>query len=308
MAYAGIAEVLLYAAGILLIIYRIAKLNRTTAIGFLPFFILAVLLFAYEGAEIIPLLGAVAVSSMMASYYGKKADYLFAFISAAYLIGASALGIAAPYMAQGLLIGVLSSVVMFGSTREKHTHKDIEVRRNTIQIACGTIVIGALLFGGSYAEEAVMLLIILASGVASYAITNRRSRLSMILYRAERRRVQLGYGAIWLALGTLAAMAFLGNRGDIISVFAAIFIADSISTLVGMKFGKAKLPYNYRKSIAGSVSYFVAAASISVVFIGPIGILLGLIAAVVESLPLIIDDNFSVALALDMALVVLKLL
>jgi dolichol kinase len=84
----------------------------------------------------------------------------------------------------------------------------------------------------------------------------------------------------------------------VIVVLSAILIADPLATLVGIKVGGVKIPYNRDKTISGFVAYFLVVFAISFIFARQLSILIALIAAVVESLPMHMDDNFDVPLVL----------
>uniref|UniRef100_A0A1J3DF40 phytol kinase n=1 Tax=Noccaea caerulescens TaxID=107243 RepID=A0A1J3DF40_NOCCA len=94
---------------------------------------------------------------------------------------------------------------------------------------------------------------------------------------------------------------------------------DGIADIMGRKFGSEKLPYNPRKSWAGSISMFIFGFFISIgllYYYSSLGYLqvnwkttfmkvamVSLVATVVESLPITdqLDDNVSVPLATILA-------
>jgi dolichol kinase len=72
-------------------------------------------------------------------------------------------------------------------------------------------------------------------------------------------------------------------------------VADVASSLIGMKFGKVKLPYSTKKSWAGLLAFFLAALLVDLAFL-PLGpaMLLAFAGAVIESLPIPEADNLTV--------------
>lgn len=90
---------------------------------------------------------------------------------------------------------------------------------------------------------------------------------------------------------------------------------DGIADIIGRRFGSQKLPYNHKKSWAGSISMFVCGFLISIgmlCYFSSLGYfqldwtmtlqrvaLVSLVATVVESLPIteVLDDNISVPLS-----------
>lgn len=99
------------------------------------------------------------------------------------------------------------------------------------------------------------------------------------------------------------AFTFFLSIGIIFLVFpfqAAILatlilsICDSLSTLIGVHYGKNALPYNKNKSWQGSVGFLIGALGISLYFFGPLSsVLIATTSAFVESWPEI-NDNISV--------------
>ena len=117
----------------------------------------------------------------------------------------------------------------------------------------------------------------------------------------------MGSGARWLAIGSLATASFL-TGSTVLSVFSAIFIADSFSTLFGISIKTPKLPYNHNKSVGGTGVYFLTVLAISYFFIGPLSILLAIASSLFESQPYHIDDNFDVAILMIAIFMLLKFL
>ena len=69
-------------------------------------------------------------------------------------------------------------------------------------------------------------------------------------------------------------------------------IGDSAASLVGRAFGNTTLPYNPGKTLLGSLSLFAVGVIVAIFFVSvPWAILVGLVASLVESLPLGPTDN-----------------
>jgi dolichol kinase len=92
-----------------------------------------------------------------------------------------------------------------------------------------------------------------------------------------------------------------------INAFTILIISDTTSALVGRRFGRHRF---LAKSLEGSLAFFISA--VMVILIAPkvsrfpaeyvIGIIAGAIGAVVEALPIRIDDNLSIPLAVGFSL------
>lgn len=103
-----------------------------------------------------------------------------------------------------------------------------------------------------------------------------------------------GEGAMYNALGILFALGLL--RSDCIAAIATIMIlalGDGLATWVGTIYGKHKLPWNSRKTFEGSIGFVVGAMCALLVLPLPITVVVVIIAAVVETLPIRLNDNLT---------------
>ncbi len=100
---------------------------------------------------------------------------------------------------------------------------------------------------------------------------------------------------------------FLFPKVIAISAIAILVISDTTSALIGRRFGRHRF---LAKSLEGSCAFFVSA--VLVIFLTPkidnlfmeyiIGIIAAAIGTVVEALPIKIDDNLSIPLAVGFSL------
>ncbi len=285
-----------------LLTYRAVTSRKWTDTPLLLCFMLAALAAAaYEHADVGTVLLGVVSFNALASTVGSKANYAFLAICAAYALAFSG---APSLVAQAMLLGFLSMAGSFsgggvvgGSRRE--------TRRDFVQIAIGAALIipFALL---DYADARLFLIFAVLLGllISDLAISNRRSKFSRFLYGLERKGVVFGRGAMWLALGALVAIVFLGSREAIV-LLLAIFIGDAAATIIGMRCGSTALPYNRKKSALGSAAYFAITLALAFPLIGYAAIPVSLAAALVESLPRHIDDNFDTAVAIAIFILLL---
>ena len=205
-----------------------------------------------------------------------------------------------------MLLGLLSVITKLKEYRNRMDNKRVEVERDIFHIGMGIFLM--LMFYFEIEPLAVTLqMLLILGGIFAICLTEtyNKNAFSDFIFRFERNGSALGYGAMWLALGSLFAVSFL-NTPNVLVVFSAIFMGDPIATIVGTHFGKTKIPWNVRKSLTGSAAYFTATAGISSLFIGPYyAILVGLVGALVESLRIGIDDNLSVSVVLTVLLLAL---
>ncbi len=116
----------------------------------------------------------------------------------------------------------------------------------------------------------------------------------------------LSRGALGLVGAGIFTPYFFGVLPAAVGL-AQIFIADTASSLTGMTWGHRKLPYNPNKSWVGSLVFFGTAALVSrFFFAGPEAIVLALVGAVLESLPLGDWDNAVVPLVVALAAYLLQ--
>lgn len=102
--------------------------------------------------------------------------------------------------------------------------------------------------------------------------------------------------------------------------WAILALGDGSATLIGKHFKCKELPWNKHKTFVGSIAFFIFASTgafVLLIWMIPtmsyssaliIAIKTALIAAIVESLPLKINDNVSVTLSSALALYFLKII
>lgn len=103
-----------------------------------------------------------------------------------------------------------------------------------------------------------------------------------------------GYATAWYVSGLLIAATILHSENEIAAVVCALAFGDGISAIFGER-GKTALFYNREKTVEGVAAFAFATLS-ALPFVGWVAIPFAFACAVFESLPLGIDDNFSVPL------------
>ena len=112
----------------------------------------------------------------------------------------------------------------------------------------------------------------------------------------ERRNVPLpGYGSAWYLVGLLLSCLLIRDPTYLASAVIVFAFGDAASTIFGLR-AKTALPYNPRKTLEGTGAFILFSLS-TFLLIGEYAIPLALFAALVESLPLGVDDNLSIPLA-----------
>jgi dolichol kinase len=103
-----------------------------------------------------------------------------------------------------------------------------------------------------------------------------------------------GEGALYNALGILFTIGLLRNdSAAVISVILILALGDGFATYVGTSYGRHKLPWNKNKTWEGTIGF--AAGAICALFAMPIPatILIVVLATIIESLPLKVNDNIT---------------
>ena len=134
------------------------------------------------------------------------------------------------------------------------------------------------------------------------------THLAVLLKSGEAQQIT---GATFLAAGSLITLVLFSTE---IAALALMFLAlgDPVAALVGSRFGRLRTSSFFSfgqarrqsKSLEGTLAFLAVALGLVAVFWGAKvfdnywpAVLGAVVAAVVESLPLPIDDNFSVPLA-----------
>lgn len=116
-----------------------------------------------------------------------------------------------------------------------------------------------------------------------------------------------GNGGVWYAL-TLLALAVVFPLYIVAASWAVLALGDGAATLLGQSIRGRRVPWNREKTVAGTVGFIFCGAlgcAWLLNWMNPdfgwlvgltIGVRVALVAAVIESLPLPIDDNITVPL------------
>jgi dolichol kinase/phosphoserine phosphatase len=115
---------------------------------------------------------------------------------------------------------------------------------------------------------------------------------------------------LYFAAGVTLPLLIIGTLLNLPTIAAASVIAfligDAFSTIGGKYLGRHHYPFNPRKTVEGSVIGFSMAFVVLLFFVSPVlALLSALIAALIELLPLPLDDNLAVPLLTAIVLLLL---
>ncbi|MDE1846636.1 MAG: hypothetical protein KGH52_01105 [Candidatus Micrarchaeota archaeon] len=285
----------IYIISFTLLLYRVAVNDKPSKLAQLAvFLIIGIILAIYQGANLMLFISILILFDLMAHTFGSKSAVVLSATGIVFIIIASQ-AMHTHLIAQAILLGLLAEVNLIGLKQHNVANKKVETRRDLVQIGFGILIIGMLhFFNISRPELAVILLILLGYLVANYANTRKDGRVGRYLFAMERKYTKFGEGASMLAIGTLLAFSFVFDAKYIMIVISAIFIGDALATIIGMRWNGIKLPYNKKKSLAGSIAYFAAVMVLPYLLYGIVAVPIAIIATLVESLPIKTDDNLSV--------------
>ena len=104
-----------------------------------------------------------------------------------------------------------------------------------------------------------------------------------------------GIQSLYLLLGVL--MSYLLFKKEAFYGIVTLAVGDAFSGIVGYYLGKRKLPYNPKKTLEGTLAFFISSfIALSLILEPAKALIISLISSFVESLPLKIDDNFTLPL------------
>lgn len=182
----------------------------------------------------------------------------------------------------------------------------MESERQLMHFAVGIITIAfMLIFGIQLTRGAVFFVVIIGLLLINLKVLKWKiGFVDWFIEKFERENVLLpGFGSAAYALGVLIPLVFLSDIMEISAVILVLALGDGISTLIG-KNGKIQIPYNKKKTVEGSLAFFISSL-ITYFIIKDHGLIIAFVGAIVESLPLDIDDNISIPIVITLILVIL---
>jgi len=116
-----------------------------------------------------------------------------------------------------------------------------------------------------------------------------------LVYKLEREKnySRPGIQALWANLGIFMVFMLFGKEPAIVSV-VVLAVGDAFASMVGMRYGRTRMG---SKSLEGNIAFFLSTFLVLLPFLGLWkAFLICIFSAVVEALPISVDDNFSVPL------------
>lgn len=110
-----------------------------------------------------------------------------------------------------------------------------------------------------------------------------------------------GEGALYNALGILFAISILRDHQlAAISVILILALGDGLATFSGTRYRRHRLPWNRSKSLEGTIGFALGASFSWLTMPVPETALIVILAAIIESLPLRVNDNIVLPAAVSL--------
>ncbi len=186
---------------------------------------------------------------------------------------------------------MIVSIIPNLSNSANREGKRTEVKRDIVQIILGIIVMAIIYFLPEWLSYPIIFALIFVAGVANSYMSSSSCAIAKFLKSLERSNVTFGAGAIYIAVSTMLLMGFVYSKPFLLFGIAALFISDSFATIIGIN-GRHKI--RRKKTVEGSLGYFLSLAAIGYTLIGLWALPLALFLAAVEIESTHIDDNILV--------------
>ncbi|MEK6924215.1 MAG: phosphatase PAP2 family protein [Candidatus Micrarchaeota archaeon] len=185
------------------------------------------------------------------------------------------------------------------SARFEPNQRQFELNRQLAHAAFGLAVIVIAVVLGKAAAIA-FLLACAAVGITAAHFETIGTRLPLVhqlVEKFERNDAPPFKGAVNYAAGSLLAVTLAPTLEFGLAIVAMLAFGDAASTIAGKLWGKTKVHWNERKTWKGAVAFFIAGGVTAIPFLGAAAFAYSLALALVETLPLDVDDNLLIPVA-----------
>jgi len=210
-----------------------------------------------------------------------------------------------------LVYGV-SSLIVGLLLQESYPNLFPYLGRNIYHSAGGVMLVIGSLFFLKFTSLLLVLFCILLLFLVGWAL--ERARVETMLSRSYTlKRVKdfaksshYEAGSYWL-LSSLLLLLFFNINIAYASILILAF-GDTAAGFVGRNMGRLKNPLNKKKTIEGSLAFFATSLFAAMLFVStPTAIIVAFLVAIIESLPLKINDNLTVPLSAGLVMFLLSI-
>lgn len=179
-------------------------------------------------------------------------------------------------------------------TKTVKSMKGKELARQSMHMFAGILLMTILVYYGRINLIAFSLLLLIGGSLLiNFKLVGKHVPIAHDIGDAlERTEVRFpGWGAAWYVFGIMLLATVLEDDNKLLTAIFILGISDGLATIAGV-WGTHRLPYNKKKTAEGSAA-FLASALLTYGLIGIKAVPLAIIAAIIESTDLRLDDNFS---------------
>lgn len=174
--------------------------------------------------------------------------------------------------------------------------EDLEVRRKLFHLCALLLWLIPLSLFPTWLTFLVFFVVLVANVLTLFQVWKERLwlyyRLVFWLER-EKNLSKPGVQALWANLGVFLVFLLFGRETAVVSV-VVLAVGDAFASIVGMKYGRIRIG---SKSLEGTFAFFLSSFLVLLPLVGLWkALVVAFVCALVEALPMWIDDNLSVPL------------
>ncbi|MCS7171018.1 MAG: phosphatidate cytidylyltransferase [Aquificaceae bacterium] len=183
---------------------------------------------------------------------------------------------------------------------------DLETRRKVFHLFALLLWLPPLYLFPGWLLTLLFVIVIVMNLITLLRLWEDRLRpYYLFVYKLERRRnySKPGIQALWANLGIFLSFLLFGRESALVAV-VVLAVGDAFASVVGMRYGRRRIG---ERSIEGSLAFFFSTLLVLALLIGLWkALLVSFFSALVELLPLRLDDNFTVPIVAGLVYYVIK--
>ena len=174
--------------------------------------------------------------------------------------------------------------------------EDLEVRRKIFHLLAILLWLLPLYFFPTWLTVLLFFLVLLINLLTVLKAGEKSLKLYYkMVYSLEREKnyKRPGIQALWANVGICLSFLFFGKYPAMVSV-VVLAVGDALASIVGIKYGRRKI-WGTNRSLEGTTAFFLFSFLVLLPFLGFVkALIVSFSSALVEALPLKLDDNFTV--------------
>lgn len=158
------------------------------------------------------------------------------------------------------VIGIVGFVIYVGQWLISRYSQDNEQLRKLVHVMHGTGVAALALLVPLNVVVGIEVMVLISMLIARYLFSNF-GKIAWIKYFGKVYNVgRVSYGEFFFPISAIALTFLAESKGEFAASILILGVSDALAALVGKKFGKGNtyLVFGQKKSLAGSVAFFVS--------------------------------------------------